>query len=159
MWTITSKKKGDVTWEQFDGTMWRYVLQASLPPKTHPSTDNTCSVIELNFALICSCMPAFKPFLQHSMPYLRNLTSRIYSSQRSTSSKSKNTSDITSSSSSSSQKQDGNPTYHQCKAEFVELKGIDGDGDVERAGKKSVGIVREVQISIDEEERTVHSQV
>lgn len=39
------------------------------------------SVIELNIAMICSCMPAFKPFLQHYAPWLRSVSSRILSSK------------------------------------------------------------------------------
>lgn len=39
------------------------------------------SVIELNLAIICSCMPAFKPFIQHYAPWLKHVSSRILSSK------------------------------------------------------------------------------
>ncbi|KAI9784239.1 MAG: hypothetical protein M1816_000911 [Peltula sp. TS41687] len=160
MTTITIKSTGDVTWGQFDGIMW--------------------GVIELNFALICSCMPAFKPFLEHAMPFLRNFSSRIHSSQRSaTSSNIKNDSShhnttltSTTSTSSSQQQREGRLTFHECKAEFVQLQhhqkgGVGGgggdDGDATAAEKAiehgGVSVVREVEIVIDEDERVVVSQV
>ena len=46
----------------------------------YPTHRDESSLIEINLAIISCCMPAFKPFLQHLTPRIRQMTSKAISS-------------------------------------------------------------------------------
>lgn len=77
------------------------------------------SDIELNLALICSCMPAFKPFLQHYAPWLREISSKVLSTRSKSTPNASDKSGNTGSNYS-------NKSKGSDKEEFIELKDDSG---------------------------------
>ena len=53
--------------------------RSTLPFPNAKQSNPPSSVIELNLALICSCMCTLKPFLQHYAPSLRAMSNRLVS--------------------------------------------------------------------------------